>query len=628
MVKSNTRVQQVNSALNCSGGQNKWFSRDVTLFAAAEFFKARTKKHRYTTALIGHKWNGKTQLLYFVARLLQKLGEPVVYVDQTVLTKGNQAFVQSTDACIHVFQDQLKKLLTPAFADIGVLLDKFARSGKRDDFVEFHTQLKICIARTKERVWLIADECPKIVDEHDYLFPEAQGILNFRLIATGSNKMMDLIQKQHWSNVIIEMPLLSPKQQATLALNVTPEQNRRELWTKVDAKYIDGAEAENLQSLTTAVDDACGGILGYVVNLAIEDDYVAEWDKRIIFLLDQAAGNVHKVTEDMAPVWLARIQSADQSKWHFLLKSGLCGPSGPRGTLLSRLVAHLINCLRNSLEEQLSHIQKVRRSVGRTEPSLDGGLLELEVILKLKLAHPFKFQLIQAKSAQPAEEHATHWEKTSSALVITSQPQIYFYDEDRKDLSQSIVRAHMDKIPDPRLFLVELPPSFPILDVLLVETGEQQKITFYLLQITRSAKPFAQHETNETGPEISVARITQLLKSTAEALGYATEETISAKSDNVKYVLLAPNTSRGAWVAPVGHTSAYYFSRGETFEDEPTRKKMRKSLVCLAFLLLLLVCNCALYDLHIFSQAKPTATSPESVKTSVLDWVCRVWCEK
>ena len=80
--------------------------------------------------------------------------------------------------------------------------------------------------------------------------------------------------------------------------------------------------------------------------------------------------------------------------------------------------------------------------------------------------------------------------------------------------------------------------------------------TLNRIQITRSADPFAKHDTNTTCSDKSKDRISKLLDAASKAIN---DKSKFSDRASPLYVMVAPNTKDGKEAAP-GQQEPYYFS--------------------------------------------------------------------
>ena len=93
--------------------------------------------------------------------------------------------------------------------------------------------------------------------------------------------------------------------------------------------------------------------------------------------------NRRKLSEEqLASVWLKEMKSGSNS-WDHLRNAGLCGSLPPRRVIFALILKCLCMYAYTSVEDALSSVTYFRSNFA-DDPGLDGCLLELEEILKLK----------------------------------------------------------------------------------------------------------------------------------------------------------------------------------------------------------------------------------------------------
>jgi hypothetical protein len=181
-------------------------------------------------------------------------------------------------------------------------------------------------------------------------------------------------------------------------------------------------------------------------------------------------------------------------------------------------------------------VQKLRH-VYNQDPGLDGCLLELEEILKLKQGIGFTAARVVLSD--------NRWTSSSSVTIPTRKCTIWSYDEVDKVLIQKI---HED---NSKWNLIELCSGFDVLDVVLAHAIEESP-TIYGIQITRSRDPFRKHHTIQTCSDNSKKRL--------ENLWNAIQNHIGIQGPNIFFTMIAPNCEDNKFEPPAGHVEPYFFS--------------------------------------------------------------------
>lgn len=98
--------------------------------------------------------------------------------------------------------------------------------------------------------------------------------------------------------------------------------------------------------------------------------------------------------EVLAREWLTEINSK-RNRWDCLRNAGLCGKDAPRGIIFSMIMDTLFDHSRLSPEQDALDMVTKFRSKFSKDPGLDGCLLELEEILKLRFGYSIGAFLLQ-----------------------------------------------------------------------------------------------------------------------------------------------------------------------------------------------------------------------------------------
>lgn len=190
------------------------------------------------------------------------------------------------------------------------------------------------------------------------------------------------------------------------------------------------------------------------------------------------------------------------------------------------------------------------------DPGLDGCLMEIEEILKLRSSNSIGASLITCVDQG--------WiVKESIDLPPRGIPlSCFLYEE-----SHSRLRETLNSISS-LWCLIQVPSGFDVIDVVLVDTDSP---AIYGIQITRSPKPFAKHHTFDTCLPKSKERLAELRR-------VITEHFELAAATEISYVMLAPNCVGDEFKPPGGHKSAYYFAPTRIItEYDPSKSKKRPS---------------------------------------------------
>ena len=582
--------------------------------------------------VFGHKQQGKSQFLYFLAVLLQKLGEGVVYLDKSIA--GGVMKLHKAECCFHVWKTNLETFLEKVSDQVAgtsdvakyanaalASLTTFAKNGTHDKFAKFHEDLDMCISEVRQlshsppvRLWMIIDEAssdemrPFLID-----LPEEQAESTFRYILTGSVGISHLVAERHLQNFVWDLPLFTRSESASLTWKLHevlfPDAQRggaaeasssssslsslssssssstssassaassEAFWDQLCVKgKTEGASDVFDINLGDKLEKLFGGVPGYITELMLElgnggtlTSYTAKLSTRVYDLILKEAKQRHISDKDLAHGWLVAMR---EGEWSGLRNAGLCGSSAPRGAIFTAV----LNWLWKFAEVDELSIVRTFRQRFRTDPGMDGNLLELEEIINLKRGTPLITTLLKLDG--------TDWVAHSTIRLLDQLPcQHWVYNEQEQSLNLGKIYP-ADGIPPSKWHCVEVPAGFCVVDVLLVHATKDE-LSCYLVQITRSKDPFVSHDTDETCSKRSKQRISELIQAAKDAIVPTTSSAASEVTLSVFYVMLAPNTEDGKFVAP-DQTRDYYFSPQCVVptQSTPSRKRSRSVIKC---------CNC------------------------------------
>jgi hypothetical protein len=314
---------------------------------------------------------------------------------------------------------------------------------------------------------------------------------------------------------------------------------------------------------------------GYTAELLVElskgkalSTYTLELSTRVRTIIFKAAGGMQNVA-NLSLAWLREMQAADNT-WACVRDAGLCGSAAPRGVIFTLMLKWLFTF---APEEDQLKIVRAFRSQFHNDPGLDGNLLDLEEILKLDGGMPLPAVLLELL------EHK--WMAGSIKQLGENQMCLGRYDE-----PSSTVKLSTEE--QSEWYCVHLQTGFCVLDLLLAHyDADNNKLLFFLIQITRAKDPFAVHDTDETCSQKAKARIKALLEAATEVIvGCAEDEGEDQEElqQSKYYVMLAPNSKGDKYVAP-NHPSPYYFSPPHHVElagdgKSPRKKKHKKDPAC------------------------------------------------
>jgi hypothetical protein len=210
-------------------------------------------------------------------------------------------------------------------------------------------------------------------------------------------------------------------------------------------------------------------------------------------------------------------------------------------------------CAYNSQQDALLLVQFFRSRFAR-DPGLDGCLLELEEILKLRANQCMEATLLTLKE----DEWTVN--TTMSLPAAGSCVNVLVYNEGLSELD--LTPKHSINSP---WTLVELPTGFDVIDVVLVKTatGSGPPPAIYGIQITRSSRPFIKHHTFDTCRRKSRSRLEKLWNVICNHFR------LPNRVDKF-YVMLAPNCEKDAFRAPADHLNGYYVSPSNIISADGT----------------------------------------------------------
>jgi hypothetical protein len=544
------------------------FIMDHHVTAATAFF-VKYKTFETRAVAFGHKHQGKTQFLFFITKLLQALGEGVVYLDKSIAPEvdGDEAKVYVTDFCPHMWQTELTTFLggkEGAAAVVGAL-EQFAEDGLPMSFKKFHDKLSRLIVATGTRVWLIVDEAAsEELVPFRFVLPEEQKKDIFHSIITGSVGIASLVSNRHLDKWTWDLPLFSPLEAAQLAVKLIAAKqpdNNVDLWDALGIKKSEDNASAN-QDLGGALHELFGGVAGYTAELVLElvkgetlSTYVLVLSTRVRDIIVKASKELAS-PEALAKFWLNEMRAADNT-WSCVRDAGLCGSAAPRGVIFSLMLKWLLVYAPPTTDE-LAIVQEFR-SMFDDDPGLDGHLLELEEIVKLKRGKSITAALLSLSDERK-------WESGDVVNLGGSRALLWTYSD---SASKSYVKKSHASDDGAKWNVVLLPTGFPVIDVLLfLHDAEENTLHFYLVQITRAKDPFATHFTDETCSTKSKDRIVNVLIAAASAIKFTTKYKTS-------FVMLAPNTVANKHVSPE-QACDYYFSPVDLLVSNARPRKRRK----------------------------------------------------
>jgi hypothetical protein len=363
-----------------------------------------------------------------------------------------------------------------------------------------------------------------------------------------------------------DLPLMSGDEAATFAMELVAAKHGKvevDLWEALSIKKPDGDDEvvnENLAKMNLAekLDELFGGVPGYTAELVQELCQGATLSSYLLTLSARVRSIIVKASKEggfsspeaLATNWLIDLRSPENT-WACIRDAGLCGSGPPRGVIFSLVLKWL---LRHSPKTDELAVLLYFRGKFRIDSGMDGCLLELEEIVKLKRGVPLpavRLTLSDDKKTWVQKKK----EMDDNELPVTQfQPAFWSYD------GQTVSPGSEEVIMSAEWHVVEVSPGFPVLDVLLVrryQDGETAKLHIYLMQITRSPDPFSKHFTDQTCTEESQKKINALVKAIAHAISKDAQHETS-------FVMLAPNSDVKKMVE-MDQMADFYFSPASLF---------------------------------------------------------------
>ena len=502
-------------------------------------------KGRRCAVVYGHKAVGKTQLLFFVFKLLQAMGEKVLFLDRTVLpAESNKIEIESDGFCGHFWKDSFQ-LEGP----MKTALNKFLEDALPGSFGEFLAALEEYTERTRTRTWVIIDEVVLFKKTGFPIdLPERRNFRAFKWIVTGSADIGSWVFKQHFQKLVFDIPLFTKEESYEFADNLCKSLGI-DLADAVDVRF---------EGISDWLEERFGGIMGYIAEMSLEiakgksvSQYMSDFNTRIGEIIVNASGK-SITNKELARDWLNEINSED-TNWACLRDAGLCGEEPSRGIVFSFVLKWLFTF--SPGEDELSVISHFQSNFSR-DPGMEGCLLELEEILKLRDGHSLEASLLKLSDQGWIVEESVYLPPKGTSLNVM------MYDE---------IHSRLDKTPHSgrsSWCLIEIPSGFDVIDAVLVDLSGSSAI--YGIQITRSVKPFARLHTLDTCPQRSKDRLERLFGVISDHF-----ELI----DPVKlFVMLAPNCEGDEFKATGRHTRDYYFAPARIIsEHDPYSLRGRNS---------------------------------------------------
>ena len=206
------------------------FQHDID--SAIGFFQSF---HGKQSVIFGHKNQGKSQFLYFLARILQEVGEFVFFCDAFCFKQKNMILYDS-QSCLNPESCSVAKKLKEAI-DSFEYPEKFTESvsdpfekllnSNQENRPKMMKKFLSTLSHLSEfqRVWVFIDEAtsfalPDYCRALSRFLPKEQISAPFHLIITGSKGMSTLVAKNHLDKWVWDLPVFTEVESSSLAVDL------------------------------------------------------------------------------------------------------------------------------------------------------------------------------------------------------------------------------------------------------------------------------------------------------------------------------------------------------------------------------------------------------------------------
>ena len=337
-------------------------------------------------------------------------------------------------------------------------------------------------------------------------------------MVTGSAGIGSWVAERHLEKLVFDLPRFTAEECFDFA---------EKLCNALGINLEDGFDGVPIEGVHDCLEERFGGIVGYIAEMFLEvaegepnpvSQYIFALSERVNTVITTAAKKRGISDKALAEDWLSEIKSRNNN-WKCLRDAGLCGKDPPRGIIFSLILERLFNIYP---QEDALRLIAYFRSKFSGDPGLDGCLLELEEIWKLRACKSFEASLFTRKDRKWEVVHSLDLPPKMSSLNVLA------YDEALSTLDPDLSWRSSPKKSTWSLILLQ--NGFDVIDIVLVDSSSSAKI--YDIQITRSVKPYGQHRTYETCRQGSKERLKKLWRAIA---GYFQQEFAAV------YVMRAPN---------------------------------------------------------------------------------------
>ncbi|KAF0709601.1 Aste57867_5826 [Aphanomyces stellatus] len=384
-------------------------SMDHQVAAATSFFTTFRSFGRDTCAVVfGHNQQGKTQLLYFAAKLLIGLGEGVVYLDQSIAPVEGMgaATVIDEDCCINLWQPALETFLTRQGGKYQQVIDALRAFGGTSNSDSSRDQLG-----NPRDFMVLNGELHHKSTKFPVSWPEEQNLTAFHCVLMGSVGMATFVAKRHLDKQVWDLPLFDRQETAILAL-------RLQAALGIDTDVVEGALGLTLNDDDEQKMVNIGDVLGFFGGVATSSDSSRH---------SKALGTN---AEYQARLWLDKMAGV-KDPWFYARNADLCGSTLPRGVIFRQMLEALFFHIRQ--DNALRIVSNFRHHFNE-DPGLEGILMELEIILKLLHKEPIIAALIKLDGGQ--------WVPQTEKTIVpphTTNPKVWTWDCEKMRLAAIII---------------------------------------------------------------------------------------------------------------------------------------------------------------------------------------------
>jgi hypothetical protein len=210
------RIQKMREKLN-EEQLYSVFNLQHHLQSSAQLFQFLASMNKKVAVVYGHKAQGKTQFLFFLFKLLQAMGEKVLFLDRTIMSFEENSTVDIRDAkfCGHLWREDFLQIGD----EVKDCLGKFFQDALPTSFGQFLFALRHYTRSSGTRIWIIIDEVV-LFEKFPIRLPEEQDLGPFNWIVTGSAGIGSWVGKKHLEKLVFDLPLFSKEECFDFANNL------------------------------------------------------------------------------------------------------------------------------------------------------------------------------------------------------------------------------------------------------------------------------------------------------------------------------------------------------------------------------------------------------------------------